>query len=185
MRVPRNKLTRAAAVVVYYGLARYLPRRTRPGGEIGRRVRAACCAVLFADTGAWINVEPNVDFGNGRSVKLGNRSGIGKGSSIDGLILGDHVMIGPELLTVSTTHQYDDGEGHRWERGSEEYAAPMVGSGTWIGARVTLLPGVKIGKWCVIGAGAVVTRDVPDYAVAAGVPARVIRFWNEESSTAS
>lgn len=55
-----------------------------------------------------------------------------------------------------------------------KYAPIHVGDDTWIGANVTILPGVTIGKCCLIGAGAVVARDVPDYAIAAGVPARVI-----------
>jgi len=55
-----------------------------------------------------------------------------------------------------------------------KYAPITVGDDTWIGANVTILPGVTIGQCCLIGAGAVVTRDVPDYAVVAGVPARVV-----------
>ncbi len=50
-----------------------------------------------------------------------------------------------------------------------------VGEGTHIGASATVIPGVTIGKWCVIGAGAVVTRNIPDYSVAMGVPARVVK----------
>ncbi len=96
-------------------------------------------------------------------------------------VVGDNVMIGPELLVLTTTHHYDDGSGHVWERGAEGFAPVKVGDGAWIGARVTLLPGVTLGRWCVIGAGAVVTRDIPDYGVAVGVPARVVRYWNEDS----
>ncbi len=50
-----------------------------------------------------------------------------------------------------------------------------VGEGTQVGASATVIPGVTIGQWCVIGAGAVVTRDVPDFSVAVGVPARIVR----------
>lgn len=50
-----------------------------------------------------------------------------------------------------------------------------VGEGSWITAGVTIIPGVKIGKWCVIGAGSVVTKDIPDYSLAAGNRCRVIR----------
>lgn len=54
-----------------------------------------------------------------------------------------------------------------------------VGEGSWVGAGATIIPGIKIGKWCTIGAGAVVIKDVPDYAVVAGVPAKVIKFKNQ------
>jgi maltose O-acetyltransferase len=52
-----------------------------------------------------------------------------------------------------------------------------IGEGSWIGARVTILPGVQIGKMCVVGAGSVVTHDVEEYSVVAGNPARLIRRW--------
>lgn len=53
-----------------------------------------------------------------------------------------------------------------------------VGEGTWIGEKVCILPGVQIGKKCVIGAGSVVTKSIPDYCIAAGNPARVIKKWD-------
>ena len=61
------------------------------------------------------------------------------------------------------------------EQGFEEERPVIIGDDVWIGDRVMILPGVEIGRGAVLAAGAVVTRDVPPYAVAAGVPARVIR----------
>ena len=55
----------------------------------------------------------------------------------------------------------------------------VIGPGTWLGINVTVLPGVTIGQGCVIGAGSVVTSDVPDFHIAAGVPARVLRAVDE------
>lgn len=54
-----------------------------------------------------------------------------------------------------------------------------IGEGTLIGAGATVIPGVSVGKWCVVGAGAVVTRPIPDFCVAVGVPARVMKQTNE------
>lgn len=51
-----------------------------------------------------------------------------------------------------------------------------IGDDAWIGTRVIILPGVSVGKGAIIGAGAVVTKDVPEYAVVAGVPAKVIKY---------
>jgi maltose O-acetyltransferase len=170
---------RGLALVAYYLVAQRLPERTRPGGELGRRFRAACCRTLFAEAGTWINIEPHVDFGNGRHVRLGTGSSIGRDSHVSGLIAGPSVMIGPELLTIPQNHPLS-GDGTRWlDDEAGEFRPPEVGEGTWIGARVILMPGVRIGRRCVIGAGAVVTRDVPDYAVVGGVPARVIRYVND------
>ena len=55
----------------------------------------------------------------------------------------------------------------------------IIGNDVWIGARVIVLPGVTIGNHVIIGAGAVVTKDIPDYAIAGGVPAKVIRYRTE------
>lgn len=61
-------------------------------------------------------------------------------------------------------------------RDNIEYAEPIViGDDCWLAANVTVLPGVTIGKGCTIGAGSVVSKSIPDYSVAIGVPARVIR----------
>ena len=181
-RSPAGRCRKAVALVAYYGVARFLPQQARPGGEFGRRIREVCCQALFAEAGDRLIVDPMVDFGRGRHVRLGNNSGLGKGSVILGpFVVGDDVMIGPELMVLTTTHHYDDGQGRVWDRGVEGFAPVVVGDGTWIGARVTLLPGVKLGRWCVIGAGAVVTRDIPDYGVAVGVPARVVRYWNDDN----
>lgn len=63
------------------------------------------------------------------------------------------------------------------------YAKPVhIGSHCWLGANVTVCPGVTIGDGCVIGAGSVVTRDIPDNTFAAGVPCRGIRAITEEDS---
>ncbi len=54
-----------------------------------------------------------------------------------------------------------------------------IGEGTWIGASATILDGVSIGRGCVIGAGSLVTANIPDYSIAVGVPAKVIRIRNK------
>lgn len=60
------------------------------------------------------------------------------------------------------------------------YGKVTIGENAWIGMNVTICPGVTIGKYAVIGAGAVVTKDVPDYAVVGGVPAKIIKYLNPD-----
>ncbi|MGB2862960.1 MAG: DapH/DapD/GlmU-related protein [Sedimentisphaerales bacterium] len=59
----------------------------------------------------------------------------------------------------------------------------MIGYDVWIGHRAILLPGVRVGNSVIIGAGAVVTRDVPDYAIVGGVPAKVLKYRNQTTSS--
>lgn len=82
--------------------------------------------------------------------------------------VGHHTMTAKDMLIVSASHDTSTFE----PIGGQEVE---IGPGCWIGARVTILGGVKIGKGCIIGAGSVVKNSIPDWSIAAGVPARVIR----------
>nr|WP_067298371.1 sugar O-acetyltransferase [Marinobacterium profundum] len=85
--------------------------------------------------------------------------------------IGSKVMFGPNVLLSGATHPVDP-----VERMSNEYGAPIkIGDNSWLGGNVVVLPGITIGNNCVVGAGSVVTRDLPDNVVAAGNPCRVIR----------
>lgn len=113
------------------------------------------------------------DHGNGismgRNVFLNYNCVILDGAYVT---LGDNVKIGPACQLLTPQHPMD----HVERREPKEYAYPItIGEDTWLGGGVIVLPGVTIGKRCVIGAGAVVTRDIPDDCVAVGNPARVIK----------
>ena len=85
---------------------------------------------------------------------------------------GDNVFIGPNCAFYTAAHPLDTGD----RRLGLEFARPIsVGSDVWIGGNVVVLPGVTIGDGCVIGAGSVVTRDIPAGFLAFGNPCRVIR----------
>lgn len=86
--------------------------------------------------------------------------------------IGDHTLIGPCVQIYTPHHPMDYIE----RRAPKEYAHPVaIGSDCWIGGGVIICPGVTIGDRCVIGAGSVVTKDMPADSVAVGNPARVIR----------
>ena len=61
------------------------------------------------------------------------------------------------------------------EQGTSEQKPVLIGNDVWLGRRVLIMPGVHIGDGCIIGAGAVVTKDIPPYSVAGGVPAKVLK----------
>ncbi|MDY3036451.1 MAG: sugar O-acetyltransferase [Absicoccus sp.] len=111
------------------------------------------------------------DFGNrvtfGKDVFI-NHSAILSASG--GIEFEDGCMAAPGLRIATINH--DMNERHT----IYTYGKVTVKQNAWIGMNVTICPGVTIGKYAVVGAGAVVTKDVPDYAVVAGVPAKVIKI---------
>ena len=102
--------------------------------------------------------------------------------------IGDHCNFGPNVTIVTPVHPMVAEE--RREMLDKDgnikhlcYAKPVwIGDDCWFGANVTVCPGVKIGNGCVIGAGSVVTRDIPDQSFAAGGPCRVIRKITDADS---
>jgi maltose O-acetyltransferase len=107
---------------------------------------------------------------------MGDNSGIGVNCRVRKAVLGKNVMMGPEVVFIAQNHNAEDPDRPLQEQGWITYDPVVVGDNTWIGTRVIVLPGRKIGKCVIVGAGAVVTKDIPDYAIVGGNPARIIRF---------
>lgn len=114
---------------------------------------------------------------------FGNRVTFGKGvfinhsailSASGGIEFQDGCMAAPGLRIATINH--DMNQRHT----TYTYGKVTIKKNAWIGMNVTICPGVTIGEYAVVGAGAVVTKDVPDYAVVGGVPAKVIRMQNPE-----
>lgn len=85
-------------------------------------------------------------------------------------------MMGPYCLIYTSNHCMDRVDVPMWRQGFTEVRPVVIEDDVWIGARVTLLPGVHIGRGSVIGAGSVVTKDVPAYSIVGGNPARVLKY---------
>ncbi len=92
--------------------------------------------------------------------------------------IGDFTFFGPAVQIYTGTHPFD-----AELRRTQEFGKPVsIGSDVWVGGGAMILPGVSIGSKTVIGAGSVVTRDIPDGVVAAGNPCRIIREINESDN---
>jgi len=170
----RSRVSRAAALMFYYGVASHLPNREFPLGNLWRQIRSWCCKRIFFSAGRWINVESGVYFADGRNVSLGNGSGFGEGCRVYGAVIGENVMIGPETIFLCRNHEFRDATHDMHENGPIDL--PVVEDGAWLGTRVVVLPGRRIGTGAVVGAGAVVTKDVPPLAIVGGNPARILGY---------
>lgn len=123
------------------------------------------------------NLYINKDAEISRFITIGNNSGIGTRSVIGrGTSIGDNVMMGPECMIFTRNHEFARVDIPMNQQGMKEFEPVSIGNDVWIGARVTILPGVHIADGCIIGAGAVVTKDVPEYAMVGGNPARVLKY---------
>ncbi|HFG1877168.1 TPA: DapH/DapD/GlmU-related protein [Vibrio cholerae] len=93
------------------------------------------------------------------------------------IIFGENVMIGPKTVIWGRDHGTAMGIPMKVQPHIKQDI--VIGDDVWIAANVTILKGVTVGKGVVIGAGAVVTKDIPDYAIAVGNPARVVKYRNQ------
>jgi galactoside O-acetyltransferase len=126
----------------------------------------------------WAWIEPPFYFCYGRHIKMGDYCYLNVNCSFidDGEIeIGDHTEFGPNVVIATVGHPFDP------VNRPLMYAEKVtIGKNVWIGASVTILPGVTIGDNSIIGAGSLVTKDIPADSLAYGSPCRVIRALNEE-----
>ena len=114
-------------------------------------------------------------------VSIGDRCLIGRGSGIVGhfsIEIGNDVWTGHHVYITDQNHGYEDVTRPISQQSQPERPV-VIGDGSWLGHGAVVLPGVTIGKHVVIGANSVVTKDIPDFSVAVGSPARVIRQYDE------
>lgn len=166
---------KAIAATLYYVFARYLPPTNVPGGGIYTAIRVALVSRFLESVGENLDVNKRVYLGFGRGIRIGSDTGLGNNADLHGpLVIGSHVMISPEVMIHTRNHRISDLDTPIGEQGYTSYETVTIEDDVWVGARSIILPGVTIGRGSVIGAGAVVTKDVPPFSIAAGNPARVV-----------
>lgn len=132
-----------------------------------------------------VAIRPHCDVYSEGILKIGENTEIGKFSCIasaNKIIIGNGVLTGPFVFIADHNHRYEDPNIPIYMQGVkvEKSDRVEIGDGTWIGAKVAICGNIHIGKHCVIGANSVVTKDIPDYSVAAGIPAKVIKRYDFE-----
>jgi len=137
-----------------------------------RQIRRAYLRFWISSLGSGTSIQTGCRFLNGRKVHFGERNVINVGCLFDGrkyrISTGSDVSIGPEAAILTLGH--DPQSPDFADRGGDV----VIGNRVWIGYRAILLPGITIGEGAVVGAGAVVTGDVPPFAIVTGNPARKI-----------
>lgn len=162
-------------LILYYAFAKHLPISRRFGGISGN-IRNRIGRKLLDDCHKTSNIETGAFFGSGKGITLGSRSGIGVNCLLSGPIsIGKDVMMGPDVVILTQNHTSKRLDIPLIEQLEIDVRKVTVEDDVWIGARAIILPGVTIGTGSIIGAGAIVTKDVPPFSVVAGNPAKIIR----------
>lgn len=126
----------------------------------------------------------NSKFFGANCITLGSNVYLGSGTELHGeggIEIGNGVIFAPDVVIYTRTHNFDSPDLKALPFDDRMLLSPVIISDyVWIGRGVTILPGVTIGVAAVVGAGSVVSRDIPDYAVAVGNPCQVIKYRNAE-----
>lgn len=153
--------------------------------------RAAILSEIIGEMEEGVRIQGPIAFHYGKHTKIGKNFFANFNFTVqdDGEVtIGNDCNFGPNVTIVTPVHPMVASERRLMRTGAGEekrlcYAKPVhIGNDCWFGANVTVCPGVTIGDGCVIGAGSVVTRDIPANSFAAGVPCRVIREITEADS---
>ena len=147
----------------------------RFNGEADRQQRSVILRELLGSVGESVVIKPPLFMDYGYQTTIGPRTFVNSGAvilDVGRVTVGADVQIGPNVQILTPTHPLDP----ELRRSGAEAAEPIaIGDNVWLGGGVIVCPGVTIGRDTVVGAGAVVTRDLPPGVLAVGNPARVVR----------
>jgi len=151
---------------------------------IGRSCKIMRGVTLDASRSGEIRLDDKVTL-NQQAILIGGNGGIRLGQGVEincfgfidgsgGVDIEERTLVGPGVRIITYQHAFDGREPICMQ---DSVTAPVrIGRDVWIGANVVIMSGVTIGEGAVVGAGAVVSRDIPAWAVAVGVPAKVLRY---------
>lgn len=155
--------------------------------ESGKKCTIGRNTIIRADIGNWslgdnVSISPNCmifsrEKGYSGTLKIGSNVSISDYVTIDvcnDIYIGDDVALGHGVTLFTHNHDYTDFSKAAW-KGGVLHAPIVIEDGAWIGANVTIMPGVRIGKRAVIGTGAIVTSDVDENGLYVGIPARKVK----------
>ena len=160
---------------LFYGLVKYIP---SPIGDIGRYLFSK----PFMKKMGKVRIYEGTTIWYPYRIEIGSHTTLNEFvyiSGYGGISIGSGVRIGNRTTILTSDHFYEDPDVPIYQQGITTKGGVKIADDVFIGANVTVLDGVSIGTHSVIGAGSVVTKDVPSYCVAAGNPARVIRRIDE------
>lgn len=173
-----SEVLRLISIAVATAKYRYLKRCVGKGTIVEPRTQIINTANVRIGNDVLLKEGTYLRAGAEGKITIGDRAALNCFCRLFGhgpIEIGEDTQIGPDTIITTTDHDY-----HR--NLETRFKGVVIGRGVWIGANVTILPGVEIGDFAVIGAGSVVNRKIPPRAMALGVPARVVMRLDRESA---
>lgn len=145
--------------------------------------RIALGSRVFVGANAWLQVLDHEEGGNDVAIRIGDDCGFAGGSvisAVKSITIGSHVNLARNCYIADHTHAYQDVTSDIASQGLTDIRPVTLEEGVWLGENVVVLPGVTIGRGSVVGANSVVNVSLPEYCVAIGVPARIVRRFGPD-----
>lgn len=172
-----KRVYRLSLWFIYMTLLRHTPERYRPYAFFFPWLRNLVVSQFLTQCGKGLRVKSGADISP--NIIIGNESELGTRCIIQSnATIGDHVIMGPDVRIFTGNHRHESLDIPIQKQGGIVHGV-TIGNDVWIGAGVIITPRRKIGNHTILAAGSVITKDVPDYAIVGGNPARIIRMRNE------
>ncbi len=138
--------------------------------ELGKNVKVRPGTGLYCNKNCSLILSDNCEIGRDSTIASHNKVFLGKG-----------VLTGPHVFISDHNHEYQNIDVPIYKQGVRMFPGDsiFIDEGSWLGTNVVIVGNVHIGKNCVIGANSVVTKDIPDFCVAVGIPARIVKKYNQ------
>jgi len=133
----------------------------------------------------WIQTLKSKNDNKRPKIIIKDHVSIGINATISGaklIVIEENVFTAPNVYISDHGHEYQDVNVPIAKQGIRKIAEVRIGENSWLGQNAVILPGVSIGKHCIIGANSVVNSNIPDYCVAAGIPAKVLLRYNQKTA---
>jgi maltose O-acetyltransferase len=169
-----HNLIRHVCYFFYIAFFRFTPEDYRPYGFFFPWIRRKLVECFAISCGKSLRVKHNADVSP--DITIGDYSELGQFSQIhSNVTIGSYVIMGPNVKIYSRNHIFIDLNRPIAVQGKTSHET-VIGDDVWIGANVVILPGVRVGNHSIVGAGAIVTKNIPPFSIVGGNPACVIRM---------
>lgn len=162
---------------IYVVFFKNTPEDYRPYALFFPKIRQLLVSNYLKKCGKNLRVKKGAEISLNSGV--GDHSELGTNAIIQANVsIGNHVIMGPDIKIYSRNHKFERLDIPIQKQGKNYYET-KIGNDVWIGANVIITAGCIIGNHSIIAAGSVITKNVPEYAIVGGVPAKIIKFRNE------